>query len=235
MTVKKQITILVLLCIIFAACFFLVKQCHTPKPDIIAAVDSVQYWKNKFGQENASIKQREQDYYKATKGYIDSIAKLHNTNAGLIKEILSWQMKGSVVITEPGKPVIKYKRDTVQGECPVIDYAEQHFTDPYYNALVTIPLNNDFASILTLQTFDTLRAVTKIVKEGGLFNRRQYLQVDVVNTNPYSKITGLQVYRQPLPKQKRFGIGLQAGYGFGNDLKPTIFIGAGISYNLIRL
>lgn len=41
-------------------------------------------------------------------------------------------------------------------------------------------------------------------------------------------------YKQAL-KPKRFGLGIQAGYGVGKSIMPTPYIGIGISYNFIRL
>lgn len=39
---------------------------------------------------------------------------------------------------------------------------------------------------------------------------------------------------QPVVKKKRFGIGVNAGYGIGLDLKPQPFIGLGIGWDAIR-
>ena len=218
--------------------FLLLRNCNRSKPDIIAAVDSVQYYKNKLGQEVAAIKQREQDYYKAAEGYLDSIAKLHNTKSKLIQEIAVLTQRGTVKITTPGKPTIVYKDtgSTVLVALPQMDYVEQAFENKWYKALVHIPLDaNSDTSFLQLETFDELRYVAKEVKEGGLFNRRTYLQVDAINTNPYNKIDGLSVYRKPLPKPKKIGIGIQGGYGFSTSFKASPYVGIGIHYSIIRL
>lgn len=57
--------------------------------------------------------------------------------------------------------------------------------------------------------------------------------VEVINKNPYVDNTSLSSYRVALPKPKRFGLGVSAGYGIGsNGLTP--YIGLGINYNLIN-
>lgn len=214
-----------------------IQRCNAPKPDIIAAQDSTQYFKNKYG-EVAAIKQREEDFFRVKEaGYLDSIAKLHNTKEKLLLEVITLKQKGSVIITVASPPIITIKTDTVPGECPQYISVQETFTNPYYNAAVSVSLDGSDSSRMKLETFDTLTIVTKTVKEGGLFNTKTYLQVDATNANPYNRITGLQVYRQPLPKQKKIGIGPFVGYGVtGNALlKPNIVLGVSIQYNFIRL
>lgn len=70
-----------------------------------------------------------------------------------------------------------------------------------------------------------------IGKSKGLFNSEY--RIEVVNSNPKIKTIGLDSYTFKAPK-KRIGIGLQVGYGIGTDLKPTPYIGIGVSYNFIR-
>lgn len=218
--------------------FFLIRGCDRVQPDVIAAEDSVQFYKNKLGQEVAAIKQREQDYYKAAEGYLDSIAKLHNTKSKLIEEIALLKLRGTVTITTPGKPTIVYK-DTGSAyliTLPPVKYVEQDFSNKWYKAFVHIPVDDsEDSSYMKLETFDELRYVVKEVKEGGLFNRRTYLQVEAINTNPYNRIEGLSVYRKPLPKPKKIGIGIQGGYGFSSSFKAAPYIGVGIQYSIIRL
>lgn len=214
----------------------LIKQCNAPKPDVIAIADSTQYYKNKLGQEVAALKQREEDFYRVTSAnFLDSIAKLHNSKASLLKEVAILKQKGSVTITVATPPIIT--RDTIQGQCPDLVSVQEQFTNPYYQASVNISLNGQDSSRLTLQTFDTLSIVTKTVKEGGLFNKKTYLQVDAINSNPYNHISNLQVYRQPLPKPKKIGIGPFVGYGVSGNalLKPSILVGVSVQYNFIRL
>lgn len=212
----------------------LINKCNQPKPDIVATSnDSTQYYKNKLGQEVAAIKQTEQEFYRVKEaGYLDSIAKLHNTKAKLLQEVTTLKQKGTVTIAVASPPIIK--RDTIPGQCNDITSMEQVFTNPYYYAEVSLSTKD--SSRILIETFDTLTIVSKTVKEGGIFSSRKYLQVDAVNSNPFNHITGLQVYKQPLPKQKKIGIGVFAGYGIGgSSFKPGVMIGVGVQYNFIRL
>lgn len=236
MNTKKWAILIGILVVAILGVLFWIKSCNKGKPDIIAIKDSSQYWKNKYGEENISKKQREQDFNTTTAGYLDSIAKLHNTKERLINEVAVLKQKGTVRIITPGAPEIVYKDtgSTKFVELSGVTNVRQHFENPWYRADVDISVAGDSSSI-ALETFDTLRYVAKTVKEGSIFNRRTYLQVDAVNTNPFNKISGLEVYRKPLPKPKKIGIGVQVGYGFSNSLKPSPYIGAGIQYSIIRL
>ncbi|HTE32719.1 MAG TPA: hypothetical protein VK666_20200 [Chryseolinea sp.] len=241
---KNGIIMGVMACSIAVLLFLLIKwNCTKSSPDIVAVVDSVQYYRNKLNQEVAAIKQREQDYYKAPPGYLDSIAKLHNTVTNLLQEVEALRLRGSVKLATGSHPEIIYRYkgspviDTMPGGHDPGDSAisvTQTFSNPYYSAVANISLHGD-SSYLWIESYDTLRVVAKLVKEGHLFNRQTYLQVDAVNTNPYNRIQGLSVYRKPLPKPKKIGIGIQVGYGFSNSLTPSIYVGVGISYNILRL
>ena len=55
----------------------------------------------------------------------------------------------------------------------------------------------------------------------------------VKNDNPYSSTEELKAYKLKMPKPKRFGLGIQGGYGIGGyGLTP--YIGIGLSYNIIN-
>lgn len=119
------------------AIFLVIRSCNAPKPDVIAIADSTQYFKNKFGQEVAALKQREDDFYRVTSGkFLDSIAKLHNTKDRLLQEVITLRQKGTVTIPTTSPPIIK--TDTVPGECPRVTSAKQDFVNPYYKAGVFI-------------------------------------------------------------------------------------------------
>ena len=63
------------------------------------------------------------------------------------------------------------------------------------------------------------------------YKERGKLVLDVSDKNPYS-VTKVQRSYINLPKQKRFGLGVNAGYGISKSgLSP--YIGLGINYNLL--
>lgn len=221
--------LLVALCVIL-----LLRECNRPTPEItVTQGDSTQYYKNKKDQEIAAIKMEAEEYTKTLSIFFrDSIAKLHNTKDKLVQEIAILRQKGMVVITETAPPIIK--TDTVQGRCPEYESVEQNFKNAYYDAYAFISLSGG-KSRLKLETRDTLRVVAKTVKEGSLFKQRTYLQVDAVNSNPFNRIEGLQVYKKALPRPKKVSIGPYVGYGISNSLKPAISVGLGVQWSIIRL
>jgi hypothetical protein len=218
---------------VIALIFVLLKNCNDPAPEIGYVKDSTQYWRNREGKLIASLKQREIDFAVAQKGWIDSIAKLHNTTAKRIKEIISATVKGQATIKGEGKPTIIYRKDTT-GVYPEIRSMSQIFLSPYLFANVRLHAMQD-SSTLDITTYDTVTTVVKEVREGNVFNRKWYTQVDMKNANPNNVITGISGFRLPEARPKKFGIGIQAGYGFSNSLQPNVYIGIGVSYNLIRL
>lgn len=61
--------------------------------------------------------------------------------------------------------------------------------------------------------------------------------VEVTNENPYTSTKTVRAYQVKAPKPKRFGLGVQIGYGLSLDKKPILkpYIGVGINYNIIEL
>jgi hypothetical protein len=75
--------------------------------------------------------------------------------------------------------------------------------------------------------------------EGGNLFKKGTPYAIVKNRNPYTTTTDLRVYQVAVPKQKRYGFALQAGFGGFYDLKTTNigygpYVGLGFSYNIIR-
>ena len=57
---------------------------------------------------------------------------------------------------------------------------------------------------------------------------------EVKNLNPYSETTDLRTYQVTVPKQKKFGVGIIAGYGVGGSLAPSLIVGVGVSWTPIK-
>ena len=65
--------------------------------------------------------------------------------------------------------------------------------------------------------------------------RTKKMEVFVTNENPYCEISEMLAYKVTMPKPKKFGLGVMAGYGINvTNAQPAPFIGIGISYNLIK-
>ncbi len=61
--------------------------------------------------------------------------------------------------------------------------------------------------------------------------------VEVTNENPYTSTKTIRAYQVKSPKPKRFGIGVQVGYGLTLDKYPILrpYIGVGFNYNIIEI
>ena len=60
---------------------------------------------------------------------------------------------------------------------------------------------------------------------------------EVTNENPYTSTKTIRSYQVKVPKSKRFGIGINIGYGLILDKKPIFrpYIGIGFQYNIIQI
>lgn len=76
---------------------------------------------------------------------------------------------------------------------------------------------------------------TDYVVKGGIFKKDKFY-TDIYSADQNIKINGVKsIRKETYIPPKRFGLGLQVGYGVSNDLKPSLYVGVGISYNLINL
>lgn len=57
---------------------------------------------------------------------------------------------------------------------------------------------------------------------------------EVINYNPYTETKSLRTYQVTVPKPKKFGLGIMAGYMLDDNFNFKPAVGVGISYNLIR-
>lgn len=128
----------------------------------------------------------------------------------------SFKHEGSTVVTV---------HDTVKAENKVYLYPE--YTDTVNNQWISYraTMNKD-------NTYLDLKITNRYAVILGYEKKKPF--VDVVNYNPYSSTRILRSYQVSIPRQKVWGIGLSAGVGIGNGVKPTPYIGVGINYNIIR-
>lgn len=84
-------------------------------------------------------------------------------------------------------------------------------------------------------SIDVKLNVTEVVDKGGLFKKDRFY-TDFYSPDQNIKINGVQNYRKEvILKPKRIGLGLQVGYGVMSDLKPSIYVGVGASFNILNL
>lgn len=200
-----------------------------PQVVVTKPADSVFYWHDKYNNEVASLKGYQEQFGYRESLLLDSIAKVHRSKVKYIKEVVVITQQGETQIVSTEKPVIRY----VDSAKTKIKSLSEIFFNPWYVATATIDITGE-SSRLELQSTDTISVVWKQVKEGNIFHRKNFLQLDVTNKNPYNHIIALEAYRVPAPKPKKFGIGIQVGYGFSTGLQPSAYIGVGASYNIIR-
>ena len=216
---------------------FGLKACGKPNTDG-PAQDSVTYWKTKTGEAVASLRAAEAQFAIAPKPYRDSIAALLDTKDKLLKEIVDIKLHGKVILvpvdTGKDKLVIQY-RDTGHTQ---IEVASQVFSNPWYMAKVQLNLLDGTKSLVEIQSYDSLLLVWKTVRSGWFLNRKDSLQLDIKNSNPYNQITGAKAYRVPSPAPKKWAIGLMAGWGYGFNAVGGNYgypiIGVGLMRTLIR-
>lgn len=204
--------------------------CFEKQPPVIpiGKIDTL-HGVNKAGDSVISLKGNEQDFGAIEKRIADSIAGVYSTKVKDLKELIIAQTRTIAELTAAGPIEKDYSPDTSHKDCPpVIKNMRQTFTNPYYTARVQI----GDSSYMHLAGYDTITALWKRVREGNIFNRKTYLQLDISHANPDTKVTGLLAYRVPDPKPKKFGIGLSAGVTWIDKWRP--YAGLGLNWNIIR-
>lgn len=188
------------------------------------------HWANQAGDSVTSLKGTDQQFSIRDKKIADSIAKVYRSQIKNLQEyIISTSTSTADIPAITGTRETDYLPGATLTTTKQIRNVRQQFSSPYYH--ITAQIGD--SSYLQLKAWDTLTVVWKTVKEGSLFNRRKYLQLDLSHADTSKHITGLQAYRVPKQKPKRFGIGAQVGVTFdGQQARP--YAGLGISYNFIR-
>jgi hypothetical protein len=239
----KRLLILLQWTTIVVLIILLIRGCgKLHKPEKTASNDELFYWKNKAGKEEASRKKKEEEFAVSELNK-DSLARLLKVKSSQLREyvVVNTRLSDELNGVKGRPPIVVYDTTYVHDksgdykDCPPqIRSLQQTFVNDYYVADATIS-SDPAESKIFLQGVDTVRVAWKRVKEGSIFNRKHFLQLDVSNANPNNIVAGLKAYRVPEKKQKKFGIGIQAGYGFSSGFVAKPYIGIGLSYNLIRL
>lgn len=188
--------------------------------------DSTFYWKNLYGQAVASQKAMAGNFaYKDERmqHVLDSVAKVYDTKTSRIQELVIATVRG---IANP-KPVpgsVEKDVEPVPGspDCPpVVKRMRGTFVGSHY--LAGVQLGD--SSWMKIQTYDTLTALWKTKKEGGLFNRKTYLQLDLKFADTSRVITGLTSYRK-MVEPKQFAVAPQARLLYlDRELRPLAGLG----------
>lgn len=178
--------------------------------------DSISYYRDVEGILHSKISVIEDDYFLKLKLKDKEIVELQD----LVKKYKN--VKSATIIKTETKIVEKIVNKTVLDTISNTPIYESSFNlkDYIWGDIVAkkdttdikINIKNDF-NIVT-------------------YKERGKLVLDVSDKNPYS-VTKVQRSYINLPKQKRFGLGVNAGYGISKSgLSP--YIGLGVNYNILN-
>ena len=204
---KSSLVIVISWLIIFVLVIFLLRCCNgSHDTGKVIYADSLFYWKNKAGKLEASLKKKEEEFgiWNLNK---DSIARVLKVKSSQLKEyvVINTRLSDELKAVKGRPPVVRYDTTYVHDgagdykNCPPqIRSLQQTFINTYYVADATISTDPAESKIF-LQGIDTVRVAWKRVKEGSIFNRKHFLQIDVSNANPNNVVAGLKAYRVPDP------------------------------------
>jgi len=142
--------------------------------------------------------------------------------------MLKAQVKLLLDSIKPDHPVIIVNCDTVIDQ-PVL-YLPVEFIAPkseFYELKVSL---NE-----TAEMFVDLSVPLDMDIWSGVDKKTKEFKVVVSSLNPFVKINDIKSFKCDIPRpNKRFGIGIQAGYGITKEITLSPYIGIGLSYNLFR-
>lgn len=200
---------------------FCVKACNNnirkENSKIIESLnDSISYYRDVEGILHSKISVIEDDYFLKLKLKDKEIVELQD----LVKKYKN--VKSATIIKTETKIVEKIVNKTVldtisntpiyESSFNLKDYIWGNIVAKKDTTDIKINIKNDF-NIVT-------------------YKERGKLVLDVSDKNPYS-VTKVQRNYINLPKQKKFGLGVNAGYGISKSgLSP--YIGLGVNYNILN-
>lgn len=218
---NKNIFSWLVLIFIIIIIIFCVKACNNnirkENSKLIESLnDSISYYKDVEGVLHSKISVIEDDYFLKLKLKDKEIVELQS----LVKKYKN--VKSATIIKTETKIVEKIVNKTILDTISNTPIYESSFNLKGYiwgdivakkdTTDIKINIKNDF-SIVT-------------------YKEKNKLILDVSDKNPYS-ITKSQRSYINLPKQKKFGLGVNVGYGISKSgLSP--YIGLGVNYNLIN-
>lgn len=200
---------------------FCVKACNNnirkENSKIIESLnDSISYYRDVEGILHSKISVIEDDYFLKLKLKDKEINELQD----LVKKYKN--VKSATIIKTETKIVEKIVNKTVldtisntpiyESSFNLKDYIWGNIVAKKDTTDIKINIKNDF-NIVT-------------------YKERGKLVLDVSDKNPYS-VTKVQRSYINLPKQKRFGLGVNAGYGISKSGLST-YIGLGVNYNILN-
>lgn len=241
MTFTLKDWLLITAVVIIIGLLFYIKGCGGNTVVSQDKVDSLA-WINKLGDSVKSVLGTKEALASENIELRDSIAKIYGYNKDRIDFLLATNLslqhqiedQEPAVIVEPPDLPVNFDNNITLTKA-IVDSIKKSvvlrhvFRDKFDTADVTMGRTND----IKLKVSSGITIASGWVKQKGWFKPDLY-RVDLSFTNPAFKADGLKSFVAPPPRPKRFGIGIQIGYGWQTGLNPAPYIGAGISYNIIR-
>ena len=205
------------------------QQYKTKYDSQLLLLDTVKYYKDKYGATVSSIGVLEVQNAK-------QVLEL-KSNREIVKylqsEIQKYKGKKPEVITVIQERI---KFDTIFKTDSTIIYIDSTGKE---REEFLVKFNNDWVNLkgkVNFQSSDISIEINNKYSVAFMRNKKtKKIEVLVTNDNPYSKVTDMLAYKVTLPKPKYFGIGITGGYGLDlMSFKPVPFIGVGVTYNVIK-
>lgn len=122
--------------------------------------------------------------------------------------------------------------DTVLRKGDSIFIYPKYFSDFNLNGWIKGSVVGAFDSVRVWATVKNEYEVLLVPEYKGWF-RKQKAYVQIADKNPYAEIKSINSYQVELPKERKWGIGVFAGYGL-TSYGFTPMIGTGITYTIIK-
>lgn len=192
-------------------------------------LDTVKYYKDKYGATVSSIGVLEVQNAKQ----VLELKSDREIVKYLQSEIQKYKNKKPEVITVIQE---KIKFDTIFETDSTIIYIDSTGKE---REEFLVKFNNDWVKLkgkVNFQSSDISIEINNKYSVAFMRNKKtKKMEVLVTNDNPYSKVTDMLAYKVTLPKPKHFGIGITGGYGLDlMNFRPVPYIGVGVTYNVIK-
>lgn len=222
---KYGIQLLILLFVSILVSYLSIRYVHSDYEDPVTSLVStkVEEFKDNLKQENSRVETNKseqisgiskEEYENLLKRYNDKNIEVNAfTN---INSLLSDSLK-----------IVKLDRDELKNKIWVWENKKPS------GSTIKATMNERDSVLHT--SVDVKLNITDVVDKGGLFKKDRFF-TDFYSPDQNIKINGVQNFRkETIVKPKRFGIGFQVGYGVTGDLKPSMYVGFGASYNILNL
>jgi hypothetical protein len=192
-------------------------------------------YKNKEGLYVSQIAilttEREKDFLKF-KSKDSTILKLQEAVEEYKGKLRSVTIHSGTTSSSGGSITVISKTDTIRKDSLIYLYPtyESKWSNKWEIGSIKATKDSVFRDIKINNEYEITIGNVK----NGMFKKKTS-EVIVKNLNPNTQTTELKTY-EVAQKDKRINLGLQAGYGIGlTTMRPTPYIGVGISFNLIGI